>query len=110
MAATSIPVPNSGEVVASSWGAAVAQAHNGIQSGTVTTPAITSGSAFVAVTFPRPFSAPPVVVAVGPGNTVLYAQVGLITNTGFTAYIRDSRDSPPSGGTAVINWIAVGLP
>ena len=115
MAATAIPIPNSGEVVASSWGAAVAGAHNGIQSGTV--PVTVSGavSGFAAVVFPRPFSAPPVViVAIGQlgavATTRYYALAGSITALGFNAYVQHADNTSGTAAAQNVSWIAIGLP
>ena len=110
MAATAIPIPNSGEVVASSWGAAVAGAHNGIQSGSVTVTAA-SGTGSAAVVFPRPYSAPPMVVAsVAMGPSFFVAGVGAVTATGFNAVVRDIRDAQAGSGAQTVQWVAIGLP
>jgi hypothetical protein len=110
MAATAIPVPNSGEVVASSWGAAVAGAHNGIQSGVATMPSAVAGNASLVVVFPRPFSAPPVVVVGSPGSSFFMAQVAGITATQCTLYVRDLRDAQAGTGVTTVQWVAIGLP
>jgi hypothetical protein len=110
MAATAIPVPNSGEVVASSWGAAVAGAHNGIQSGAASMPSAVAGNASLVVVFPRPYAAPPVVAVAGPGSSFFMAQVAGITATQCTLYVRDIRDAQAGTGATVVQWIAVGIP
>lgn len=103
--------PSAGGVVESAWGqvahdTAVAQ---DIQAGVATIASFASGSGFVAVTFARPFASAPAVVCTAPGNTFLIAQVGLISTTGFTAYIRDARDAGTASGSNVfVNWIAYG--
>jgi hypothetical protein len=111
MASTAIPVPNSGEVVASSWGAAVAGAHNGIQSGTVNVSVASGSTGSTPVTFPRPYSAPPIVVAVqAAGNTAYFAMIFGITATGFTAAIQHRDGTVAVAGPLAVHWVAIGLP
>jgi hypothetical protein len=116
MAATAIPIPNSGEVVASSWGAAVAAAHNGIQAGQVPTTGVTGTFQNIQVTFPRPYSAPPiVVVGIGNGTAALttaryYALASVVTTTGFLATIQHADNLSAAIPQNVLSWVAIGLP
>lgn len=111
MAATAIATPVAGDVVLSSWGAQVAAAHNGIQSGLATISNVTAGNASLRVNFARPYSAPPIVVASVNGSSFFFANAGAADTTGFTVYVRDIRDAQAGTASALgINWIAVGLP
>jgi len=110
MAATAIATPVAGDVVLSSWGAQVAAAHNGIQAGSVNVSGTTqSGSA--AVVFPRPYAAPPIVVAVqASGALTHFAVVTAITASGFTALLEHRDGTASTFGPIAVAWVAIGVP
>lgn len=103
--------PVSGAPVASAWGGQVHDLVEGVQAGVATIPTITAGNGTVAVVFPRAYASAPNVVVTAPGNSFFMAQVGQITPTGFTVYVRDLRDAQAGTGSALpCQWIAVGTP
>jgi hypothetical protein len=109
MANVAIPVPNSGEVVATSWGASVAQAHNGIQAGTVSAVLANVNTITVPVVFVRPYAAAPIVVASPAfGQATWIANVEAITTTGFNLRV-SHKDTGNFNATIPANWIAVGV-
>jgi hypothetical protein len=111
MASTAIATPVSGETILQSWGAQVAAAHNGIQSGAVNVSVSSGSTGSTAVTFPRPFSAAPIVVAVqASGNTAFFAMIFGISATGFTAAIQHRDGTAGAAGPLVVHWVAIGLP
>lgn len=102
--------PVSGQPIATPWGAMVHDAivATDIQAGT-TSLAVTTATGSKLVTFPRPFTAPPVVIvtiANKPTNGDAYnARVENVTATGFTLWL-----IAPSGWsvTFTIGWLAMG--
>lgn len=109
MAATVIPSPVSGDVVLSSWGSAVAAAHNGIQSGVASVVVATQNSGNVVVTFPRPYATAPLVVASPQFVGGWFAAINSVTTTQVTiaAWFRDATAQT---ATIPVNWIAIGVP
>jgi hypothetical protein len=102
--------PASGAPIDSVWGgiahdAAVAQ---DVQSGSdsITMTAAVSGQ--ITKTFPRPFAAPPIVVATqASGTNGTFAAVGAITATTVVLQIQ-SRSGAAITATHGVTWIAVG--
>ena len=109
MAATAIPVPNSGEIVATSWGKAVADAHNGIQSGQATVAVSSQNSGSVVVTFPRAYASPPMVVATPLFVGGWFGAVNAVTTTQATiaAWFRDATAQTAN---IPMQWVAIGVP
>lgn len=102
--------PAAGAPIDATWGQVIHDTVGAVdvQSGvaSVTLSAANSGS--VAVTFPRPFASPPVVVAnQAAGSTTLIGAAQNITATGFTALLY-RKDEATTSLTAAVPWIAVG--
>jgi len=105
--------PTAGAPIESAWGGAVHDAVEGVQSGTVQVPApVSATSQSATVTFPRAYTAPPVVVvtpAMAAANRFLMATVNTITTTGFGVLVTQKTDAAFATVTPV-NWVAVGTP
>jgi malic enzyme len=104
--------PTSGTPIESLWGqvahdSAVAQ---DIQSGTVTLTYVSSSTVTGAITFPRPFAAPPAVVIVGSGTVAIgcVAKVDSVTATQANIRVSDTQNVAHTSGSMVIQWIAIG--
>lgn len=100
--------PVAGAAIASSWGDEVHDALEGIQSGIATLPAAASPTSTLVVVFPRPYTAPPVVLMT-PRDANGAAQVEAatsITATQFTAYQRHRSDANVLA--AAFSWVAIG--
>ena len=103
--------PISGNPIDSAWGQvahdmAVAQ---DVQSGSFTlTHTAANLSNQLAVVFPRPFAAPPMVVMASVNFNYIATEAGnAATATGFTAQSKRVDGSAPTG-TVVVQWIAIG--
>lgn len=98
--------------VATDWGQAVHDMLEGIQGGTITITSTTATTADGTVTFPRAYTAAPIVViGVGGGNTYLAGLVSAPTTTQVTFRIFKRDGTAFTNGTqVVIWWIAVGNP
>jgi hypothetical protein len=102
--------PSAGAPIESAWGGlahdtAVAQ---DIQSGTAVCPATGSGidNSSIAVVFPRPFAAPPIVVCTSQtGNFITAASA--VTATGFTLN-NANKTTAGSLGARTNFWVAIG--
>jgi hypothetical protein len=79
------------------------------QAGTATAPSTGAGvdNSSIAVTFPIPFSAAPVVVATSLNN-LFFAAVTAVTATGFTLNNANRAVGSGSLGARPNSWIAVG--
>jgi len=79
------------------------------QSGTASAPATGAGvdNSSIAVTFPVPFSAAPIVVATSLNN-LFFASVTAVTTTGFTLNNANRAVGSGSLGARPNSWIAVG--
>lgn len=109
--------PTAGEPIAEAWGDVVHDAvvAQDIQAGIVSVPFANTGAVAQAVTFPRPFAAPPTVMLTGQwvsgvtgmGGPVCSFQGGLPTTTGFTARIANQSGAAITT-TVPVQWIAYG--
>src|SRR5262245_14601428 len=109
MARPTIPTPNSGETILTSWGAAVAAAMNGITAGTVNVVLSNVNSATAAVTFPVAYKVAPLVVGTPliASASGWIATIDAVTATGFTARI-SARDTGNFSATVPFSWVAIG--
>ena len=108
MANLAIIKPQPGDEITSPWGTSVADALNGIQTGTVVV--TTSGSppiGIVTVTFPRPYASPPVVMASGNGTGTDNMVTGCV-NVTATNFQLSLRANSVFGYSC--RWLAVGVP
>lgn len=102
--------PASGAPIDSQWGGiahdtAVAQ---DIQAGTASVVVSNAPSGSIAVTFPRPFAAPPTVVVAQNANTAgWFAYIGGVTATGFLAQVTTKAGNSATG-TIPVTWVAIG--
>jgi hypothetical protein len=111
---TAVVKPQPGDEATAPWAQSVADALNGIQTGSGSFSMTSQATASVVVTFPRPFSSAPAVtvsLTSGPGGSAaLVPRCNGITATGFTLLVYNV----PSGNATVtaqtFNWIAVGPP
>ena len=106
--------PVSGAPIESAWGGQVHDQLEGVQGGQMTA---ASGATSITswtgtVTFPRPYTAPPVVVAtVGAWGTTFYmCIIQSITATNFVLLFVRRDGAAVSNITAVANWLAMGTP
>jgi hypothetical protein len=108
MSVPSRPAP--GAPIDAAWGvvvhdAAVAQ---DIQSGTASVVASSDASASLAVTFPRPFAAAPVVlVSQSAGSAGWIAYSSGVSATGFSASVTTKAGNAASA-TVPVAWVAIG--
>lgn len=105
--------PVAGAAIETGWGTEVHDQIEGIQAGVATVTWASSADATQAVTFPRAYASPPVVlVAIHTGVTrVIIAKVtaGSVTTTGFT--IAGQRtDGTAMSGAIPCSWLAIGTP
>ena len=103
--------PTSGAPIETAWGDV---AHDTIvaqdlQAGTAVTPATGSGvdNSSIAVVFPRPFAAPPIVVATSQSNGFVVG-ASAITTTGFTLNNANKSAGGGSLGARTNSWMAYG--
>jgi hypothetical protein len=104
--------PAAGAPIESAWGGQVHDAIEGIQAGTasIVFSGGTNGSAWLTVTFPRAYTAPPVVVASPQVTSNAYiANINNVTATGFVVGMsHKDASSNISAVTLPCHWIAVG--
>lgn len=101
--------PVSGAPIESAWGQQVHDQLEGLQSGVATLAGITNTSTVtIAVTFPRPYVAPPVIALI-TGSVVVHPAYSNLTATGVTLTARRT-DGAAGATTQPIYWIAVGTP
>jgi hypothetical protein len=102
--------PTSGTPIETAWGDQVHDAIEGIQAGTATVNISAAQSATVAVTFPRAYVTPPVVLVAQAANSNGYVvAVGAITTTGCT--LTASLRATGTGTAAIpVTWLAIGTP
>jgi allophanate hydrolase subunit 2 len=102
--------PQPGDEITSSWGTSVADSLNGIQSGVASVPISASPQGTLTVTFPRAYSAAPVVALAQAANSGGYiVAVGVVTATSMqiTAATRAGQNATANITTM---WIAIGTP
>jgi len=101
--------PAAGAPIESAWGGQIHDALEGIQSGKVTIAGVTTATGVtVTVTFPRAYSAPPVIAVGSPSTQV---GVGLLNITATNFQMRAVRwDGSSSAYTGEYHWVAVGTP
>lgn len=101
--------PAAGAPIDTPWGQQVHDMLEGIQSGQASVAGSGTGVS-VTVTFPRAYSAIPVVVATTFGSTTTaVVAVNSITTTNFVLRIYTPAGQTLSG-TQVANWLAIGTP
>jgi hypothetical protein len=108
--------PTAGEPIAEAWGDVVHDAvvAMDIQAGKQQITIPSGAEVGVAVVFPRPFAAPPVVVigtesAGGVNGRIVIARKSAITATGFTCWLQSSSGAAVAGSvTQTTDWIAYG--
>ena len=102
--------PSSGSVIASAWGDEVHDQLEGLQMGSGSwTPASFPGNGPV-VTFPRAYTAPPIVVVCYTGGSrVIVCTPDAVSATGFTPAAA-RHDGNATGAAVSYAWIAIGTP
>lgn len=101
--------PVSGAPIETGWGTQVHDLLEGIQAGAATVP--TGATPSIAVTFPRAYTAPPIVV-VGfqdPSSALIQLYAVSVTTTGFVMTARRT-DAASIGSATATTWIAIGTP
>jgi len=102
--------PAAGEPIAEAWGDVV---HDGIvamdiQVGTVPISLVSAGVGSATVTFPRPFAAPPIVLAsCASTNLSYFTNVGAVTATQATLTMT-TKSGANATDTRNTNWLAYG--
>ena len=104
--------PTAGAPIDTAWGQQVHDMLEGVQSGTVSTSlssATVSGA--VAITFPRAYATPPVVVVAPVAAGGLYHACLDAAPTTTGALVRSAfRDNTAQTATIPVHWIAIGVP
>lgn len=102
--------PSSGGSIESGWGQQVHDMLEGVQAGQATVTLNNVATNSVNVTFPRAYTAPPIVVAVPFLASASYVcSVASVTATGFALWI-GTRSGNPITSSPAGNWMAVGTP
>lgn len=102
--------PVAGAPIESAWGGQVHDSIEGIQSGQATVTVTNLQNGDQAVTFPRAYATPPIVVAcVTTSTNLYYGTVNGITTTGFTLRATH-RDGAVRSDSVNMHWIAIGTP